>query len=133
MSYFHIHGNPWIGYGYEDRTNGAYGSRYPSGHRSNRDETALDTPNRRGSGHGFYSSFGSDSYHGRHHYHPYTRSDKGYLPYESKKSKPPTFDTYLKKMEDAKAWYLGMKNFFELHDYTKNMKAKIVIFSLKEK
>ena len=26
-----------------------------------------------------------------------------------------------------------MKNFFEIHDYTKNMKSRIVIFSLKGK
>lgn len=55
------------------------------------------------------------------------------MPDEFKKSKPPTFDGELKKLEDAKTSLLGMKKFFELHDYTKNMKARISIFSLKGK
>jgi len=51
-------------------------------HRSDRDDTIsygkfLDTPDRRGDRHRFYSRSGSDMYHGRHHYHPYRRSDQG--------------------------------------------------------
>lgn len=46
---------------------------------------------------------------------------------EFKKSKPPTFNGELKKPEDVEAWFLGMKNFFELHDYIENVKAMIVI------
>ena len=60
------------------------------------------------------------------------RSEKGYLSDEFKKSKPPTFDGELKKSEGAEAWILGMKNLFEMHEYIENMKAKIIIFSLKE-
>jgi len=62
------------------------------------------------------------------------RSERGYfLVYEFKKSKPPTFDGELKKPEDEEAWLLGMKKFFEIHDYTEKKKAKIVIFNLKGK
>lgn len=39
----------------------------------------------------------------------------------------------MKKSEDAEEWLLGMKNFFRFHNYSNNIKAKIVIFSLKGK
>jgi len=93
----------------------------------------LDTPYRRGDGNRFYSSSGSDKYHGHHHYHPYRRSDRGYFPNEDKKAKPLSFGGVLKNLDDAKAWLLGMNNLFQLNDYMKNMKAKIVIFNLKGK
>jgi len=82
------------------------------------DGRLLDILDRRGDGHKFYYNYGSDRHYDRHRYHPYRRSDMGYFPYEFKKSKPPTFDGDLKKLEDAKAWLLGMKKFFELHEYT---------------
>lgn len=41
----------------------------------------------------------------------------GYFPDEFKKVKPPTFDGYLKKLEDAEAGLLVMKKLFELHEY----------------
>jgi len=56
----------------------------------------------------------------------------GYFPYDNK-VKPPTFDGDVKNLEEAKAWILGMNKFFELHEYTDNMKAIIAIFSLKGK
>ena len=55
------------------------------------------------------------------------------MPDEFKKAKPPTFDGDLKKPEDAEAWLLRMKKFFELHDYKENIKAKIITFILKRK
>ena len=81
---------------------------------SNRDDTVkygrfFDTPDRRGIGHGFYTSCGSYMYHGHHNYHPYKRSDKGYLPDEFKKPKQPTFDGEMKKSKDEEAWLLWMK------------------------
>lgn len=119
-------------------TNGAYGSRSLSGHMMDKDDTVsggkwLDTPDRIGSAYGFYSSFCSDIHHGHHLYHPYRRSKKGYFPYDFKEAKPPTFDGEPKKPKEAKAWLLGINKFFELHDYTKNMKTMIVIFNLKGK
>lgn len=79
------------------------------------------------------SSSDSDRHYGCHRYHPYRRNDRGYLPDELKKEKPPTFDGYVKKPEDAEAWILGMNKFFELHEYTYNMKAWIIVFRLKGK
>lgn len=55
------------------------------------------------------------------------------MPEEFKKSKPPTFDGDMKKEEDAEAWLLGMKKFFKIHEYSKNMKARITNYSLKWK
>jgi len=60
-------------------------------------------------------------------------SDRGYLPDEFKKEKPPTFDGDMKKSYDAEVWFLGMRNFSRLHDYSENMKATITTFSLKGK
>jgi len=72
---------------------------------------------------------------GNHHhcYHPYRRSDRGYFPDEFKKAKPPTFDGKMRKPKSAKAWFLGMRKFFTLHDYLENMKARVAIVSLKGK
>ena len=49
-------------------TNGACGSRPHSGHRSDRDDMIkdvkfLDTPERRGDAHKYYSRSGSERYH----------------------------------------------------------------------
>jgi hypothetical protein len=34
------------------------------------------------------------------------------------KIKPPTFDGEDKKDEDAKTWFLGMRKYFQLHNYS---------------
>ena len=39
----------------------------------------------------------------------------------------------MKKTEDAETWIIGMKKFFELHNYIDNMKARVAIFSLRGK
>ena len=39
----------------------------------------------------------------------------------------------MNKSRDIKAWFLGMNRFFKIHDYSKNMKARIDKFSLKGK
>jgi len=96
-----------------------------------RDGKLLDTLDRRGDGHRFYSSFGFDRHYDRHCYHPYRSSDRVYFTYEFKKVKPPNFDGYMNKSYDAEAWLLWMNKFFELQEYTKNMKAIMTIFSLK--
>jgi len=91
-----------ISHGQEDRSNGAYGSRSHGGHMLDRDERVrygrfLDRLDRQGSRHGIYSSSSSDMYQGHHRYHPYRRSDMGYILDEFKKAKPPTFDGKMKK------------------------------------
>lgn len=60
-------------------------------------------------------------------------SDRGYFSDEFKKEIPPTFDVYVKKPKDEKAWILWMNKLFELHEDTYNMKAIITIFNLKGK
>lgn len=91
----------------------------------------MNTSDERGNGHRFYSSSSSNRNYYCYRYHHYRRSDRGYFLDDFKKAKPPTFDGDLKKLEDVKAWLLGMKKIFELHDYTENMKPKIYILSLK--
>lgn len=91
----------------------------------------LESDNRRGDDHRYNSSFDFDKHHDRHHYYPYRSNSKRHLTDEFKKENPPNFDGDVKKSKEAEAWILGMKKFFELHEYTDNMKAKIAIFSLK--
>jgi hypothetical protein len=47
--------------------------------------------------------------------------------------KPPTFDGEQKKDEDAKTWFLGMRKYFQLHNYSSHAEGRIVIYSLKIK
>ena len=39
----------------------------------------------------------------------------------------------MKKLQDAEAWWLGVRKFFRLHDYSENMKARVATLSLKGK
>jgi len=39
----------------------------------------------------------------------------------------------MKKFEHEKAWFLGMKKFFRIHDYFENMMTKVATYSLKGK
>ena len=81
----------------------------------------------------YHSRSCSNRHHDHRRYHPYRRNDRGYLLDEFKKEKPPTFDGDVKKLEDVEAWIIGMNKFFELHEYTDNMKAIVAIFNLKGK
>jgi len=98
-----------------------------------RDGRFLDTPDRRDDGCRFYSSYDFDMYHDHRRYHHYRRNYMGYFQDEFKKEKPPTFNGEMKKSKDVEAWLLAMNKFFKMHDYLKNMKAKIATFSLKGK
>jgi hypothetical protein len=55
------------------------------------------------------------------------------MPEEFKKAKPPTFDGDIKKGEEAEVLLLGLKKYFRVHDYSKNLKAQITIFNLNGK
>lgn len=128
----------WISHGQDDGTNGAYGGISNARQRSDRLDTVrvgrfLDTLDRRGDVHRYYSSSHSDRHHDCHRYHPYMRNDRGYLSYEFKKEKPPTSDGDVKNPEDAETWILEMNKSFELHEYKDNMKAEIAISNLKGK
>ena len=49
---------------------------------------------------------------------------------EFKKAKPPTFDGEIKIGQEAEAWLLGIKKYFQVHDYSGNMKARVSILNL---
>lgn len=68
-----------------------------------RDGRSLDTLDRRGDRHRYYSSFGSNKFYDRHCHHPYRRSEKGYFSDEFQKVKPLKFNEKMKKSQDAKA------------------------------
>jgi hypothetical protein len=51
---------------------------------------------------------------------------------EMNKIKPPTFDGEHKKDEDAATWLLGMRNYFQFHNYSSHAEGRIVIYQLKE-
>jgi len=63
-------------------TNGAYGCRSRLGHRLDNDVVVMGgnwihTLQKRGYGDGFYSSYGSKTYHVHHRYHAYMRNERG--------------------------------------------------------
>ena len=43
---------------------------------------------------------------------------------------PPTFNGELNSVQEAEAWILGMKKYFQVQDYFVNMKAMVSIFNL---
>ena len=49
---------------------------------------------------------------------------------EFKKDKPPTFDGEVKTGQEDEAWLLGIKKYFQVQDYSGNMKARVSIFNL---
>ena len=51
---------------------------------------------------------------------------------EFKKAMPPTFNggVKVKSSQEAEAWLLGMKKYFQVQDYSGNMKERVAIFNL---
>ena len=47
-----------------------------------------------------------------------------------KKDKPPIFDGEVNNIQEAEAWLLGMRKYFQVQDYSRNMKAIVAIFNL---
>jgi hypothetical protein len=52
---------------------------------------------------------------------------------EMSKIKPPTFDGKKKKDEDMETWMLGIRNYFQLHNYSTQENERIFIYQLKGK
>ena len=50
-----------------------------------------------------------------------------------KKIKPPTFDGENKNDEDAETWMLGMRKYFQLHNYSSHVEGIISIYQLNGK
>jgi hypothetical protein len=61
------------------------------------------------------------------------KSSKGCKFKEFRKSKPPSFDDEINKGEEAEAWVLGLKNYFRVHDFSENMKARVATFNFNGK
>jgi hypothetical protein len=61
------------------------------------------------------------------------RSGEDELRGEMNKIKPPTFDGEHKKDEDAETWLLGMRKYFQLHNYSSHAEGRISIYQLKGK
>jgi hypothetical protein len=61
------------------------------------------------------------------------RSGLDELQGEMNKINPPTFDGEHKKDEDAVTWMLGMRNYFQLHNYSSYAEGIISIYQLKGK
>jgi hypothetical protein len=61
------------------------------------------------------------------------RSGVDELQGEMNKIKPPTFDGEHKKDEDAETWMLGMRKYFQLHNYSSQEEGRISIYHLKGK
>ena len=40
------------------------------------------------------------------------------------------FDGEVNNGQEAKAWLLGMRKYFQVHDYSGNMKTRVSIFNL---
>jgi hypothetical protein len=61
------------------------------------------------------------------------RSKVDELQGEMNKIKPPTFDGEHKKDEDVETWLLGMRKYFQLHNYSSHAEGRISIYQPKGK
>ena len=68
----------------------------------------------------------SSSSHGEKKRRHYRKSSRD----EFKKASPPTFNGETKNGQEAEAWFLGMRKYFQVQDYSENMKARVAIFNL---
>ena len=72
----------------------------------------------------------SDSSEDNHH----SRKRK-FKPYEEisgefKKIKPPTFNGETEKGEESESWLSGMKKYFQIYNYSNQLKARMTIYNL---
>ena len=49
---------------------------------------------------------------------------------EFKKIKPPTFNDETEKGEEVEAWLSGMKKYFQIYNYSNQLKARMAIYNL---
>ena len=49
---------------------------------------------------------------------------------EFKKIKPPTFNGETEKGEEVKSWLSGMKKYFQIDNYSNQLKARMAIYNL---
>ena len=46
-----------------------------------------------------------------------------------RRPKTPTFDGEVKYCQDTEVWLLGMRKYFQVQDYSGNMKERVAIFN----
>ena len=46
---------------------------------------------------------------------------------EFRKERPPTFNGEIKNSQEAEAWLLGMRKYFQVQDYSGNMKERVYL------
>jgi hypothetical protein len=49
---------------------------------------------------------------------------------ELRKLKPPSFDGGREREDDVEAWFLRLKRYFQLHNYSSNLEARIATYHL---
>ena len=77
----------------------------------------------------YTSDSSEDNYHSR---------KRKFKPYEEilgefKKIKPPTFNGETEKGEEAESWLSGMKKYFQIYNYSNQLKARMAIYNLTRK
>jgi len=75
-----------------------------------------------------YSSESSDNSPKRKKNKPYEE-----ISGEFKKIRPPTFNGEIEKGEEAESWLLGMKNYFQIYNYSDELKERMAIYNLTAK
>jgi hypothetical protein len=61
------------------------------------------------------------------------RKQVDHLDGEFKKIKPSTFDGESRKGEEVDAWLLDIKKYFQIYNYSSNMKVRMAIYNMKGK
>jgi hypothetical protein len=61
------------------------------------------------------------------------RKQMDHLDGEFKKIKPSTFDGESRTDEEVEAWLLDIKKYFQIYNYSSNMKVRMVIYNMKGK
>jgi hypothetical protein len=52
---------------------------------------------------------------------------------ELRKLKPPSFEGEREREDDVEAWLLGLRIYFQLHNYSSNLEARIATYHLHRK
>jgi hypothetical protein len=62
--------------------------------------------------------------------HQRRRREVDILQGELRKLKPPCFDGEREREDDVEAWLLGLRRYFQLHNYSSNLEARIATYHL---
>ena len=59
-----------------------------------------------------------------------TRHELDSLQVDLRNLKTPSFDGEREREDDYEAWFLGLRRYFQLHNYSSNLEAKIATYHL---